>query len=243
MASKYLMWKYRDVRPEKPRELTAREKRANWWHYHKWYVFGGIVLAIALGNILWNALGVGKVVPDCQVAYVGAALLPEDTVSALENALARLIAGEGGDGEIVVKVNQYVSAGGSGDEDAAMYATATNTTMMADLTSCDSYFFLLEDPYTFQQKYQVLRRLDGTLPTDFDRDYENCYLAWTDCPALAGLELGSYAETILDQTWSGGNQELLSHFYIARRGFWTDKTVSDPDKCDALWAALTKGAF
>ena len=244
MASKYLTWKYRDVQPEeKPRELTAKEKRANWWHYHKWYVAGGIVLAAALGSILWNALGIGKVVPDCQVAYVGSSLLPADTVSALENALARLAAGEGGYDEIVVKINQYVSAGGSGDEDAAMYATAANTTMMADLTSCDSYFFLLEDPYTFQQKYQVLRRLDGTLPTDFDRDYENCYLPWADCPALSGLELGSYAETILDRTVSGDNQELLSQLYIARRGFWTDKTVSDPDKCDALWAELTKGVF
>lgn len=241
MASKYLTWKYRDVRPEeKPRELTAKEKRANWWHYHKWYVAGGLALAIALGSILWNALGIGRVVPDCQIAYVGASPLPADAVSALENALAQL---GGEDGRITVKVHQYVSADGSGDEDAAMYAAATNTTMMADLTSCDSYFFLLEDPDTFQQKYQVLRRLDGTLPTDFDRDYENCYLAWTDCPALAELELGDYSETVLGRTVSGENQELLSRLYIARRGFWTEKTVSDPDKCDALWAALTKGVF
>ena len=240
MASKYLTWKYRDVQPEKPRELTAKEKRANWWHYHKWYVFGGLVLAAALGSILWNALGIGRAFPDCQIAYVGAAPLPADAVSALENALARL---GGGDGQITVKINQYVSAGGSGEEDAAMYATASNTTMMADLTSCDSYFFLLEDPEAFQQKYQILRRLDGTLPTDFDRDYENCYLSWADCPALAGLELGSFSETVLGQTVSGDNQEFLSRLFIARRGFWTEKTVSDPDKCDALWATLTKGVF
>ena len=243
MASKYLTWKYRDVQPDRPRELTASEKRANWWYYHKWYVILGLVLFLALGSILWNALGIGEVIPDCQVAYVGSSLLPADTVSALENALASLAGGEGEGSQIVVKVNQYVSADGSGDEDTAMYAYASNATMVADLTSCDSYFFLLEDPNTFQRNYQVLRRLDGTLPTDFDRDYENCYLSWTDCPALVGLELGNYSETVLDQSVSGENQELLSYLYIARRGFLNDKTVSAPDKCDSLWAEITKGVF
>ena len=242
MASKYLLWKYRDVRPDQPRELTAAEKRANWWHYHKWHVILGLVLVFVLGNLLWSALGIGKVTPDCQVAYVGSSPLPEDTVSALENALASLGGDESGDGEIVVKINQYVSAGGSGDANAAMYAYASNAAIMADLSSCDSYFFLLEDPDTFQRSYQVLCRLDGTLPADFDRENENCYLSWTDCPVLAGLELGSWSETILDQTVSGENQELLSHLYIARRGFW-NKTVSDPDKCDALWVQLMKGVF
>lgn len=243
MASKYLTWKYRDVQPDQPRELTAKEKRANWWYYHKWHVVIGIVLVLALGNIIWSALGIGKVFPDYQVAYVGSTSLPADAVSALENALAQLGTDANGDGRVVVKVNQFVSADGSGDEDAAMYAYASNTTMMADLASCDSYFFLLEDPDTFQRNYQVLRRLDGTLPTDFDRDYENCYLPWTACPALAGLELGSYSETVLDQTIAGDSQELLSNLYIARRGFWTDKTVSNPDECDTLWAELTKGVF
>jgi len=37
MASEYLKWKYKDVRPDIPKELTPAEKRSNWWHYHKWY--------------------------------------------------------------------------------------------------------------------------------------------------------------------------------------------------------------
>ena len=242
MASKYLMWKYRDVRPDQPRELTAKEKRANWWYYHKWYVAAGIILVLVLGNIIWNALGIGKVIPDIQLAYVGSSPLPADTVSALENALSGLTADANGDGRTVVKVNQYVFANGSGDGNAAMYAYASYTTMMADFTACDSYFFLLEDADAFQRSYQMLRRLDGTLPTNFDRDNEKCYLSWTDCPALMELELGSYSETMLNQTVTGDSQELLSHLYFARRGFWSDeKTVNNPDECDALWAKLTKG--
>ena len=49
MASEYLKWKYRDVGPEQAVELTPRQKRANWWYYHKWYVLLGLgLLAAAL---------------------------------------------------------------------------------------------------------------------------------------------------------------------------------------------------
>ena len=242
MASKYLLWKYRDIKPDQPRELTDKEKRANWWYYHKWHVVIGIVLVLALGNIIWSALGIGRVLPDYQLAYVGSASLPADTVSALENAIAQLGSDANGDGQVLVKVNQFVT-GGTGDANAAMYAYASAAAIMADLSSRDSYFFLLEDPDTFQRNYQVLSHLDGTLPTDFDRDYESCYLSWADCPALTGLDLGSYSETFLDETISGDSQELLSHLYIARRGFWTGETVKNLDKCDALWAELTRGGF
>ena len=64
MASEYLKWKYRDVKPEEKRELTPAEKRANWWHYHKWHVALGAVLLLAAGSILWHVLGVGQPHPD-----------------------------------------------------------------------------------------------------------------------------------------------------------------------------------
>ena len=123
------------------------------------------------------------------------------------------------------------------------HAYAASVTLMADITDCDSYFFLLDDPDGFQRNYQVLRRLDGTLPVDGSRDYDSCYLAWGDCPVLTALELGDYAEKLLDREISGSSQELLSGLYIARRGFWTEETTDYPDECDLLWEALTKGAI
>ena len=242
MASEYLKWKYRDVKPDAPIQLTDREKRRNWWHYHKWHVILGAILILAVGNLLWHALGVGEVRPDYQVAYVGKDPLPEETVEALEVALAGLGTDENGDGKVTVKVNQYAYTGGQyeGDSEAALYASAANTTLMADLTSCDSYFFLLEDPVAFQENYQILRRLDGALPTSFESG--QCALPWTDCPVLSGLELGEYTEVFLDRELTGDSQALLSDLYVARRGFWTDDTVRHPEGCDALWDILIKGA-
>lgn len=242
MASEYLKWKYRDVQPDKPVELTAKERRANWWYYHKWHVVLGVILFLALADIGAHVLGIGKVRPDYQIAYVGSADLPEDTVTALETALAELGTDCNGDGRVIVQLNQYASAAGSGDSDAAMYAYAASTALMADLESCDSYFFLLEDPDAFQRNYQILRRLDGSLPDEYDRDYESCYLLWTDCPVLAALPLGGYSETVLTQEISGDSQTLLSGLSLARRGFWTDKAAKYSSECDILWDALTEGA-
>lgn len=245
MASEYLKWKYRDVRPDEVRELTPKEKRANWWYYHKWHIGIGAVLLLAVGSICYSALGIGKVKPDYQVAYVGNYSLPDDTVAALEEALASLGEDANGDGKVTVRLNQYASnsAEGEGDSEAAMYAYAASTTLMADLTSRDSYFFLLENPSEFQKNYQVLRRLDGTLPTDLDMDYDSCYVPWTDCPVLRDLDLGNYEESFAGETGYGSNQDLFQNLWVARRGFWNDKTSLYPEACDRLWASMTKGAF
>lgn len=237
MASEYLKWKYREVQPEEKAVLTKAEQRKNWWHYHKWYIIIGAVLILALGNILWSALGIGQVTPDYQIAYVGTTALPDDTVSALETAVAGLGEDLNGDGNTVVKLVQYVSSG----EDVS-YAAAAEVTIMADLIECESYFFLLDDPKTFQQKYHALCYLDGSLPPDEEDSVEKMCLLWEQCPMLANMELGEYSYSLLGGTATGSNQELLSQYYIARRGFWQEETVPYPEECAALWTRLTEGA-
>ena len=242
MASEYLKWKYRDVKPDEPIQYTAAEKRRNWWYYHKWHMVIAAVLVLAAGNILYHVLGAGEVKPDYQIAYVGADPLPDDTVTALESAIAALGRDCNGDGRVAVKLHQYVSAANSDDENSLYHAYAASVTLMADITGCDSYFFLLDDPDGFQRDYQILRRLDGTLPADTDRDSSGYYLSWSDCPTLSSLDLGDYTEKLLDREISGSSQELLGRLYIARRGFWTEETSDYPDDCDFLWNALMKGA-
>ena len=90
MASEYLKWKYRDVKPDDPVVLTKKQKAANWWHYHKWWVLGGIVLLVVLADIGRDVLGIGKVLPDYQVALVASAPVGEQTLEELEKALAGL---------------------------------------------------------------------------------------------------------------------------------------------------------
>jgi len=152
MASEYLKWKYRDVQPDKPVERTKKQRRQNWWHYHKWYVGLGIAGVLIVASLVWQA--VTQVHPDYQIAYVGAYPLSEEEAAAWEERLSALGTDCNGDSRIIVRLNQYPTGGGGED---AMYTAASNIKLMADFDSCESYFFLLEDPETFQDNYEILQ--------------------------------------------------------------------------------------
>jgi len=231
VASEYLKWKYRDVQPDVPRELTPKERRANWWHYHKWHAAAVVALLLVLGDLGLHAWNAKRNAPDYQAAYVAETPLPEEAAAALEEALSDLAGGK-------VKVNQYLTAQAG---DAALYASASSVQLMADLETCGSFLFLLDDPETFQSNYEILQNLDGTLPEDGEG--KAFFLRWSDCPVLAALPLGGYSETVLGQEFTGDSQELFSELYLARRGFWDERTCKDPEGCERLWAALTEGAL
>lgn len=237
MASEYLRKKYQDVKPDAKRELTPAEKRKNWWYYNKWHMMIGVGLLAILGSIVWNALH--QVKPDYQIAYVGTNALPDDTAAAVESCFAALGEDLNGDGSVVVRLVQYASS----EEMDAQSVMAVKVKLMADLTECESYFFLLEDPEQFQREYGSLRRLDGSLPMDGDDSAEGTYLAWEECPALAQMDLGEYAYSLLGGTAAGSSNELAAGLSIARRGFWTEKSAPYPEGCEALWNKLTEGAL
>ena len=230
MASEYLKWKYRDVQPEKPVELTKKQRRQNWWHYHKWHVLIGAAVVLIGLDWAWNVLT--RVTPDYQIAYVGSVPL-----AGWETRLAALGTDRNGDGKVVVRLNQYLTS-----HEDAMVAAAANVKLLADLDGRESCFFLLEDPEPFQTSYHVLRRLDGTQQEEGPWTAEGTYFSWNQCPVLAGLELGEYSYTLLGETVSGDSGELVSGLYLARRGFWTEKTAAHPEGCAALWEKLTEGA-
>ncbi|MCR5824994.1 MAG: hypothetical protein K6G54_00355 [Oscillospiraceae bacterium] len=233
MASEYLKWKYRDVKPETRRTLTPEERRRNWWHYHKWHVVLGAVLLLAALDIGRAALGIGTVRADYQLAYVGSASLPEDTVAAVEDALATLGEDLNGDGRVRVQLNQYVIGVDEGGD--ASYAAANRVRLMADLEVGESAFFLLETPETFQKDYEVLCRADGSAAAADEAGY---YVAWRDCPVLAALPLGGYETIHLGARVSGDSQALLGALSLARRS--PDEAYAAPYA--AFWNTLTEGA-
>ena len=264
MASEYLKKKYQDVKPDAPVELTKAEKRKNWWYYHKWHVGAVVLLAAAAVSIVWPIIHQER--PDYQVAYVGTVPLPEDAAAALENAFASLGEDLNGDGKVLVKLRQYVSAELDESAMAAAGAPVTDATgqmtsnalttsngasqiaaavsLMADVSEQESFIFLLEDPAAFQRGYHTLCRLDGSLPEEDEKvPVEELALPWSQCPALAGLPLGEYRYGLPSgEALTGDSQALLSGLYVGRRGFWTERTCAWPEGCDALWEKMTEGA-
>ena len=230
--------------PEPPREYTKKEKAANWWHYH-WMAVVVAVLVVVFG--VWIIKDtVFQTRPDVQVAYVGTSDLPTDTVTALQDALTPFCSDLNGDGKVVVQVDSYtVDFDAANENTDAYYQMAGVTRLSAELSSGGkTYIFLLEDPEGFETQTGALQYLDGTVPDDpetTDADWREMVYRWTDCPVLAGLDLGDYTSDAV-QNDSGSSQELLSHYYIGIRGAWTKDADGLLSGGEALWQALTAGA-
>lgn len=212
----------------------------NWWYYHKWYVICGIILLGIACNLIGNALGLWTKTPDFQIAYIGETLLPEDTVSALEQAFSSISQDFNGDGEILVHVNQYITGSQNQDAEAAYYAYASELTLIGDISDCESYFFLMDDPEQFQRNFHLLADSQGNCPPETDYSIKDKAILWKECPALSQLELGSYSTIVLGEEVTGSNQELLSGLSIGRRCFYTGKTADNLEHCSKLWDFLIK---
>lgn len=85
------------------------------------------------------------------------------------------------------------------------------TRLSADLSDSGTlYVMLIADPAGFQKSTGALAYLDGTPPEDDADDWQNMVYRWTDCPVLAGMDLGDYdGYTLLDDA-TGSNQSVLS---------------------------------
>lgn len=226
--------------PELTRTQVRWKKWKNWWYYYKWYVICGIILLGIIINVTGSNLGWWTKAPDLQIAYVGKAELPADTVSALEDAFASIAADFNGDGEIIVRINQYISGLNSSDPEMAQYEYASELSLIGDISDCESYLFLMDDPEQFQREYQLIAALDGSCPDDTDFSIEDKVISWSACPLLAGKDLGDYSASIFGKEITGSNQELLSGLFLGRRCFFTEDRTGNVEKCAELWDVLCK---
>lgn len=210
---------------ESDRQYTPLELAANWLYYHIWpiLIFAGIALII--GSWIYSAAT--NQPPDYQIAYVGESPLPTSAEAAMKSLFLSLGEDLNGDGEVEVVIKSYNASSNPGL--APQMAAAAVVGLLTDVQSQESHFFLLEDPAAFQQQYQVLTMVDGTVPDEEDRSAEGKVYALRDCPILETQEMDELARYALNQ------------LYLGRRYYWGDP----PENLAAweqLWAALTAGA-
>lgn len=224
MASEYLKWKYRDVEHREKPEYTPEEKRKNWWHYNKWFVIGGIIGAILLADLVLTMLGLRTRHPDVQIAMLTEFEVSPSAVKTLQESLADYADDYNGDKKVIVEIRQFIMPD-SPQEQQSQLAYASQISLMADLEECGTFLFLVKDPDSFQKNYEILCYPDGTLP-----------------PAgTAGSDLAVAADTLKAFASEEINlplREYLKEYYIARRGFWTDKTCANYEGCKEFFAKI-----
>ena len=212
MASEYLLKKYKDVKPDEPKELTKKEKRANWWHYH-WIPLVICVAVLAfVASFVWEIAT--KIEPDYQIAYFSDTALPSGAADIIEQKMQELANDRNADGHITVQVNQYVI------NEMDPTAHATQISLMGDISVGLSDFFLLTDPVDFQKNYGILTMEDGSVFEE-GMDPSLCIRhAWEDCQVLKEIEF---------------EQEL----YLCRRVFVEEKEAEAHADASYLWDILT----
>lgn len=223
------------------RQYSKWEKFQNWFYYNKLWVFVGAVILWISGSMLWNVLGIGQVEPDYRFIYIGSRKLPEDCIEALEAGLATMADDYNGDGTVTVVVTHCVTTSNEALENQ-IYGYGSEITLLADITEGESHFFLMEDPESVQLSFQILANSDGSIPADQDYEAMDKVFAWTDCPRLASLELGTYEDAYLDRLETGSCQELLSGLYIGRRYYYDPSMEENPEGNEKLWQTITEGA-
>lgn len=229
------------------------KKWKNWWYYYKWYVVCGILVLGITCQLIGNALGLWSKKPDFQIAYVGKMILSEETMSILEQTFASIGNDFNGDGEVIVQVNKYVSGIPNADAETTYYEYADEVSLIGDISDCESYFFLTDNPDNLQREFQILANPDGSCPDEMDYSTEGKVIAWADCPllydALYDAAPDSYGATEQEQEQTaqepeqdGNDREMLLGLYLGRRCFYTDKQTDNLEQCNALWDLISSSA-
>lgn len=223
MASEYLKWKYRNVRPEEKRELTAKEKRRNWWHYHWRPLLLVLAAAVILGRIAYDQFT--RVKPDCSVALVTRCQPTGRELSSLQAELERWSPDSNGDGTVLVEVNAIQIDYDSTDmsPEALKVMEANIDKLNFDFYTRQSGIVLLEDPASFQANHQALAFLDGSTPPEGSVDWESMVRPWTDWAGSGAVERES---------------GLPERLWFGRRITTSEKDEAAFVGANALWDAL-----
>lgn len=177
-----------DLQVEAVRELTPKEKRQNWWHYHKIHVLVSIILIAAAASWIYTAFFRPK--PDYSIGMITSFNIPDEVRGDLEDHIAQYADDRNGDGRVLVEINSYIfgDAASSVDYDAAQAAYARfagNAALAMDMiffnepTALEAIGGNLEGFYQYN---------DGTPMPDEARDFDNALRPWDNFAGLSGFQ-------------------------------------------------------
>lgn len=208
---------------EMPENMTARQRRDNWWRYHWLQVLIGVLAAITLAGVLWERATRERY--DCSVALVTRYAATPAEIASIQGALERVCPDFDGDGEVHVAINAIQIDYTSTDlDDAAIQTMTTNVDKLnSDFYTRQSGVFLLDDPENFQKAHEALAWLDGATPPEGTLDWEKMTIPWKD--------------------WEGASRVELEHcdgdqLWFARRAAFDKADEAAFMGSNALWAAL-----
>ncbi|ARP49521.1 MULTISPECIES: hypothetical protein [Caproicibacterium] len=127
---------------------TPKEKRENFWYYHKWHVLIAIGIAIVAALFLHDVFG--KVRPDYQVGLITQYQVSQDVIDDYQAKLEKCANDRNGDGHITVEISNYAVGLSNMDPQRAQI---NETRLLGDLSDYSDMFFLCDEiGYTYIQQ-------------------------------------------------------------------------------------------
>lgn len=167
---------------------TGKEKRANWWDYHKWIV---IVTAIVVTFLGWNIYkAITKVKPDYTVAMMTDYQMPDALQEDIETTLARYGEDLNGDGRVVAEVSHFHFIEEATNETEALELQAAFVRFAADAESGDSMIYIY-DPVG-EAYFEANDMADYFAPAG---EMKEVSMEWKDIPGLNTLVVDRYSES------------------------------------------------
>ena len=215
----------RDIDPEdltsdKPRTLTKAEARANWWHYHWYYVLAGIFIVLVIGYFVWGR--VTEIEPDYTVAVIGSEDPDAVFLNDLQAKLESVADDVNGDGKVTVQVNSIWLSFDVDQQDVStrQLMDSSENKLNTDLYLCESTIFIVNDPAALQQRYGCFRNEDGTDPQDGDI-----------------VNIDDFTVPLEETALSGAQDPNGAQWYLTRRAAegMDEKALT---QTDALWETL-----
>ena len=163
---------------------TAGEKRRNWWHYHKVHVLVAAALLGIAASFVYPV--VTREHPDYTIGMLTSYKLPEEVLEAMEDRIAQYADDRNGDGEVLVRLDNYVMGGANSAAD--YQAVQAAYTRFAGDAAMNTAMIFVHDAEAFETMQSSLggffQYTDGSPMPEEAQDFENAMRPWSDFKAL-----------------------------------------------------------
>lgn len=167
---------------------TGKEKRENWWFYHKVHLIVGILATVCVAMIV--ASFVNRENPDYTISMMTSYTMPSDLLADVEAHLERFADDRNGDGKVIVSIVSYEFPQTQESEYDAGILQASFVKFAADATDGESIIFMYDDAsYAYlnnNDMSEFFGPFDGT---------DNSYYLWSDVPGLRSISIDRYGAT------------------------------------------------
>lgn len=128
---------------EKKQKLSL----SDFWYYYKWYIIGGLMLVILIGNFIFQKTAVTN--KDATISFVTLTQMTQEQYDGLSAGLEKLVPDSNGDGEIHVALNVYYYDPSQPTGNADMFS-ATAVHLAAEIADEGADFYLSDLPHVMK---------------------------------------------------------------------------------------------